>query len=203
MCINQYYYIYQCYEDFNFHNLNLNYENTHTHDKNEKINDNNLRNIIHYIVIDDIYKLNNDETINHNKIICYINNDVIEYYNDHSNDNTLYKENNNNKNKTESSYDSVYITEIHNDLHNKSWIYKNIHKDTAKNIIKQALLHYPTEETLQNKIICQKNNIYELHKIYKNNNDIIQYGEKYIKSYIQEIQHKINIIHITTMLLEI
>jgi len=64
------------------------------------------------------------------------------------------------------------------------------------------LLHYPTEETLQNKIIFQQNNIYEIYKMYKNNNTITEYGEKYINSYIQEIKHKINIIHITTTLLE-
>lgn len=38
--------------------------------------------------------------------------------------------------------------------------------------------------------------------MYKNNNTITEYGEKYINSYIQEIKHKINIIHITTTLLE-
>jgi hypothetical protein len=177
-------YIYQCYK------------------ANNEMNENSKENSIYYIVIGDIYKKYN-ETINHNKIICYINSDDIEYYNVNSNDNTLYKKNNNNKNKTESFYDSVYITEIHNDLHNKSWIYKKIDTtNTTKNIIKQGLLNYPTEETLQNKIIFQQNNIYELYKMYKNNNTITEYGEKYINSYIQEIKHKINIIHITTTLLE-
>jgi len=77
------------------------------------MNENSKENSIYYIVIGDIYKKYN-KTINHNKIICYINSDDIEYYNVNSNDNTLYEKNNNNKNKTESFYDSVYITEIHN-----------------------------------------------------------------------------------------
>ena len=66
-------YIYQCYK------------------ANNEMNENSKENSIYYIVIGDIYKKYN-ETINHNKIICYINSDDIEYYNVNSNDNTLYKE---------------------------------------------------------------------------------------------------------------
>ena len=193
MCNNQYY-IYQCYEDFNFHSNNQ--MNNDMNEMNNEMNDKNSKNIIYYILIDDIYKEYNNIK-NHNKIICYINKDVIEYYNDDSNDNTLYKENNNNKNNTETFYDSVYITEIHNDLHSKSWIYKKINPNIAKNIIKQALSYYPSEELLQNKIIYQQNNIYELYKVYKNNNTITESGENLINSYIQEIKHKINIRKIT------
>jgi hypothetical protein len=206
---NNEFYIYQHYDGFSFDFSPFSPHETDRRDRRD-------RDVLNYILIGDIHKKCTDDTkkYKHNKIICYINDTYnksssssCEYVNGNSNDgNSTTNTVDYNKNK-KYIYDSIYITEISIDVHKKSWIHKKLDKHIARDFIKKALIYFPTEETLENKIIhleVNKNDLDSMyniktehrtssHSVGDNISFILQYGESYINRYIEEIKHKIEV----------